>query len=110
MESEYNFKFTRRAAKDLDEILSYIAVKLSNPKAAKDFADSLQSAIDEACAFPESGSSVINEFLPIDNVRKKIISSYIMYYLPDDDVKEIRILRIVYGRRNLSEIIKEMNS
>ena len=110
MASEYSFKLTRRAARDLDEILSYIAVKLSNPTAAGDFADDLQKAIDEACTFPESGSAVINEFLPVDYVRKKIVSKYVMYYIPDAEKKEIQILRIVYGRRNLSEIIEKMNS
>lgn len=48
-----------------------------------DFVDKLKDNIDETRAFPESGSPVDNEFLQVENLRKKLIGNYIMYYLPD---------------------------
>ena len=69
----------------------------------------MQDTIEEARAFPESGSLVHNEFLQIENVRKKLVGNYIMYYLLDVGENIMYILRIVYGKRNLDEILKKLD-
>ena len=104
MASKFGYQLTKRAESDLDGIVSYMAVELANPQAASDFVDKLKDNIDEARAFPESGSLVNNEFLQVENLRKKLIGNYIMYYLPDMREKIIYILRIVYGKQNITEI------
>lgn len=104
MASKFGYQQTKRAESDLDGIVSYMAVELANPQAASDFVDKLKDNIDEARAFPESGSLVDNEFLQVENLRKKLIGNYIMYYLPDMREKIIYILRIVYGKQNITEI------
>ena len=109
MASKFGYRLTKRAESDLDGIVSYITVDLANPQAASDFVDKLQDTIEEARAFPESGSLVHNEFLQIENVRKKLVGNYIMYYLPDIGENIIYILRIVYGKRNLDEILKKLD-
>lgn len=109
MASKFGYRLTKRAESDLDGIVSYITVDLANPQAASDFVDKLQDTIEEARAFPKSGSLVHNEFLQIENVRKKLVGNYIMYYLLDIDENIIYILRIVYGKRNLDEILKKLD-
>lgn len=104
MASKFGYRLTKRAESDLDGIVSYIAVELSTPQTASDFVDKLKDNIDETRAFPESGSPVDNEFLQVENLRKKLIGNYIMYYLPDMREKIIYILRIVYGKQNITEI------
>ena len=104
MASKFGYRLTKRAESDLDGIVSYIAVELSTPQAASDFVDKLKDNIDETRAFPESGSPVDNEFLQVENLRKKLIGNYIMYYLPDMREKIIYILRIVYGKQTITEI------
>lgn len=104
MASKFGYQLTKRAESDLDGIVSYMTVELANPQAASDFVDKLKDNIDEARAFPESGSLVDNEFLQVENLRKKLIGNYIMYYLPDMREKIIYILRIVYGKQNITEI------
>ena len=93
----------------MDGIVSYISVQLANRQAADDFLDKLQAAINEASAFQESGAPVDNEFLPYKTIRRKTVGSYIMYYFPDMKAETIYILRIIYGRRNLDEILREMS-
>ena len=109
MASKFGYRLTKRAESDLDGIVSYIAVELVNPQAASDFVDKLQDNIEEAIVFPESGSLVDNEFLQVENARKKLVGNYIMYYLPDTEEKVIYILRIVYGKRNMDEILKKLD-
>lgn len=109
MESKWGYQLTQKADADLDDIVEYIAVELANPKAASDFVDKLQEVIEEARSFPNSGFPVVNEFVPNTEVRKKLAGNYIMYYLPDSAEKMIFVLRIVYGRRNMDEILRQMN-
>lgn len=109
MASKFGYRLTKRAESDLDGIVLYITVDLANPQAASDFVDKLQNTIEEARAFLESGSFVHNEFLQIENVRKKLVGNYIVYYLLDIGENIIYILRIVYGKRNLDEILKKLD-
>ncbi len=109
MASKFGYRLTKRAESDLDGIVLYITVDLANPQAASDFVDKLQNTIEEARAFLESGSLVHNEFLQIENMRKKLVGNYIVYYLLDIGENIIYILRIVYGKRNLDEILKKLD-
>ena len=110
MASKYRYQLTQNAVNDLDDIVNYIVHSLGNPQAASDFMDSLQKVIEKTCSFPESGPMVENEFLTNIGVRKKLVDNYIMYYLPDDDAEIIRVLRVVYGRRNMNQILKKLDS
>lgn len=104
----YRFKLTARAEADLDEILGYLAVQLKNPPAAANFLSQFQSSVREVCAYPESGAPVDNEFLPTLAIRKTTVNQYVVYYLPDRAAQAVYVLRVVYGRRNLEEILREM--
>ena len=50
-----------------------------------------------------------NAFLPNRTVRKKLVGSYMLYYFPDREDERIYILRVLYGRRNLDELRREMD-
>ena len=109
MESKYQYRLSQKAEADLDDIVSYIAVELSNPQAASDFVDKLEKVIDETRCFPNSGSHVSNEFLSNTAVRKQMIGNYIMYYLPVAEERMIYVVRIVYGKRNIDEILRQLD-
>lgn len=109
MESKFSYQFTQKADADLDAIVSYIALELSNSKAVADFVCKLQEVIEEVRVFPESGSPVVNEFMLNKEVRKKLVGNYIMYYLSDFSEKTIYILRIIYSSRNMDEILRQLD-
>ena len=110
MTSNYQYHFTKKAISDLDEILSYISVKLSNPDAASSFLKDVQTVIASICSLPKIGRIVDNEFLPNREIRKSLVGNYVLYYLPDTEEKSIYVLRILYGRRNLDELVREINN
>jgi plasmid stabilization system protein ParE len=56
--------------------------------------------------FPESGAPVDNEFLADKTVRKLSVDNYVIYYKAHYEEKVISIIRIVYAKRNLDEILK----
>jgi plasmid stabilization system protein ParE len=106
MEYSYSYRFTEKAAKDLDDILRYISVDLSNPIAAQNFGKRVFEKIDLVRSFPLSCERVSNEFLDDNSIFKMLVDNYIIYYKVHFDEKIISILRVVYGKRNLDEILK----
>ena len=75
MESKYTYQITHKAKADLDGIVSYIAIDLSNKEAAAKLLQMIQQAIESICSFPLSGAVLINDFLPNVNIRKKYCCS-----------------------------------
>ena len=55
--------------------------------------------------FLESYERVHNEYIKRDDVRKVMVGNYVVYYVYEAKKRLITILRIVYGARNLEEII-----
>jgi len=110
MISNDQYRFTKNAKSDLDEILSYISIELSNPDAAASFLKDLEAVIASICSVPKIGRIVDNEFLPNREIRKSLVGNYVLYYLPDIKEKRIYVLRILYGRRNLDELVREINN
>lgn len=109
MASKYQYRLSQKAADDLDGIVSYIASELSNPQAAADFLGRLEKVIDEIRSFPESGAPVNNEFLSNTKLRKKTVGSYLLYYLSVPEAETVYIVRIVYGKRNMEEILRQLD-
>ena len=108
MECKYSYCFTEKAEQDFDEILRYISVDLANPTAAQNLGRKMFEQIDMVRAFPDSGTPADNEFLSDKSVRKLSVDNYIIYYKAYYDEKMISVIRIVYGKRNLDEILKSM--
>lgn len=109
MASKYQYRLSQKAADDLDGIVSYIASELSNPQAAADFLSRLEKVIDEIRSFPESGAPVNNEFLSNTKLRKKTVGSYLLYYLSVPETETVYIVRIVYRKRNMEEILRQLD-
>ena len=106
----YNYSFTREAEKDFDEILHYMTDTLDNPSAASAFMEKMEKVISEIRHFPKCGSLVENEFITQKGIRKMPISNYLLYYRLNEIDECIHILRIIYGRRNMNNILNEMNA
>ena len=110
MTSNYQYNFTKKAETDLDEILSYISIELSNPDAAASFLKDLQAVLASICSVPKIGRIVDNEFLPNREIRKSLVGNYVLCYFPDINENSIYVLRILYGRRNLDELVRDINN
>ena len=104
--SKYDYWFAPKAESDLDELLAHIEHKLFNPKAALDFAIELFDKIDYYRVFPELGIKVDNEFVINKDLRKFFVGNYIAFYIPNKESRTIIIVRIVYGGRNVGEMLR----
>ena len=96
-------RFTDKAENDLDEILNYIWNKLRNFQAANDLFNEIFKTIHHIIAFPLSYPLLENEYVRNRNIRKAIINNYNLYHVIENNI--IVVLRIIYNKRDLSELI-----
>lgn len=101
-------KYSLVALKDLDGIINYISEGLSNQKAAKDLFNKFEASINDLALFPESSQVLENEYV-YKEIRKKIVDNYLILYTIDYDKNMIYIIRIIYAKMNITEIIKKLD-
>ena len=104
----FSYSFTDAAKADLNEILSYISKELANPKAALLFIDSIEKKISQLLEFPNSGSTVDNEFITAENIRKVPVNNYTLYYTTENNESAIVIIRIIYSKRSPEWIASQL--
>ena len=104
----FSYYFTQRARLDFDGILKYIAIDLSNPIAANKFFDDVVQAINLICEFPTMCPLYESHYIHLESIRYKRINNYLLFYDVDEVEKTVRILTIVYSKRNLKENLKDI--
>ena len=105
MSNKYTLKFTVEAGKDLDEIFSYITGNLSSPVAAVDLIDKIENESKRLISFPLSGAVPRDDTLVKKGYRMLIIDNFIAFYIVDEENKLVKIMRIVYGKRNYLKLL-----
>jgi toxin ParE1/3/4 len=91
------FRFSRRADLDLEEIALYIA--RDNPPRALSFAGEIRQHCHRLLIFPAAAR--LRPELG-EGVRISIFRNYVILYTVQDDVLEIQ--RIVHGARDLTDL------
>lgn len=100
---KYKLRFLPIFYKDLDSIVSYIAIKLNSPLTAKRFIDEVERAINNRLKAPkafEEYKSLKNRTNPYYRIKVK---NYLVFYVVIDDYMEVR--RLLYSRSDLTKEI-----
>lgn len=101
----YKVQISRDANADIDSVLSYLAVKLSNPDAARHLADELDHIYDQLSDHPRLFEQARDPMLCRRGYRKVVVGNYVLLYLIDDDRQLVTIVRLFYGRRDYPNYI-----
>ncbi len=100
----YRYSFTPLAVADIDDALDYISGVLLNPEAADNLYHSIQSEIvlirENPYAFPDCSYYAIED----SSIRHSVIGNYVLVFEVSEAAKEIRILRFLYGRRDIAHM------
>ena len=104
MALSFKIKYSKRFDNDISGIYEYIAYKLQNPHAATEQLNRIMSAVETVGVFPKihrvrGKDKKGNEFrlCPVDN--------YVIIYFFDDVKNIVNISRVLYAKRNITEII-----
>ena len=101
----YKLFVTELANQDLDHIISYIAVKLSNPKAAGDFLDEVTTCYSFLKSNPLMYAGCLNERLGKDGYRKAVIKNYVLVYKVDEESQTVSVMRFFYRAHDYTKLI-----
>lgn len=100
----YCVEYSQEALVDIKSIYTYISQILHAPLTARRQVNRIRKEIRDLEAFPtryvlvewEPWASMKMHRLPIDN--------YVVFYLVDEQAMAVKIVRIVYGGRNLEDL------
>jgi plasmid stabilization system protein ParE len=90
---------------DLDGIVNYITVRLSNPKAATDLADLYFEKLSNLSKGPRLYPLSNNYRLSVRGYRHFTFGSYIAYYTISEETRTANIVRIFYQKQNHPETL-----
>ncbi len=101
----YRTNYLPIAQQDLIDIATYIANNLHNPSAAERISTEIATFIDGLGQFPYSHPV----YIPIkplqQEYRKIVVHNYTIFYWVDEPEKSITIARILYARRDHTDLM-----
>ncbi len=101
----YTVEYLPIAKNDLVGITKYISNDLNNPLVAEKIAVEMVEKIEGLSLFPYR----IPVYLPIRKLKKEYrrlkIKNYIAFYYVDEQAKLVTVARVIYNRRNISQLL-----
>lgn len=104
-ENNYTIKFTPVAHNDLKEMYSYISQELFVENVAEDLLSRIETNILRLNFFPYSGSYPADAVLRHKGYRLIIIDNYIVFYIVDEQEKQVIIMRVLHGKQKYADFL-----
>jgi addiction module RelE/StbE family toxin len=101
---DYDVLFSEEAENDLECIIHYITDELRSPQAAGRFFTTVSRKLELIRDNPYIYPLHHLKQLQLNGYRFAVIGNYLMFYTIEEDQSRAYIIRIVYGKRNLSDI------
>jgi toxin ParE1/3/4 len=105
---KYTIVISDEAKNDLRQIYNYIAVDLSAPVNAKGQLSRLEENILALSEMPKRFPLYQNEPWNSLGMRYLAVNNYVVFYIPFEDIKTVKIMRILYSGRNVDSVLKNM--
>lgn len=102
MEQNYKILHSKDCERDLDDIENYITFNLCSPTVAEKLIDKLYNATFSLSDSPKRYKIYDIEPWRSRELRYFYMDNYVIFYLVDDDKKEVSVLRIIYKARDLN--------
>jgi addiction module RelE/StbE family toxin len=105
MTEMYQVRYAPAALEDLKSIYSYIALTLKAKQTAAKQVNRIRQTIRTFDTFPERYAQVDWEPWASLGMRKATVDHYVVFYQVSRDKKEVTVVRIFYGGRDIQHII-----
>lgn len=103
---EYKIIFSMKSKEDFVKISNYIKDTLSSPITAKEQSNRILSAIYSLKEFPMRFCLYENNEKKIQGLRVLPVDNYLIFYIPNEENNQVKIIRILYGKRNIENNLK----
>lgn len=101
----YKVTISREAQEDLRGIYAYIAFNLFSRQNALGQINRLEKAIRSLDIFPMRHQLVTFEPWKSRGLHVMPCDNFLVFYLPQEEKHEVIISRILYGKRNIIEVL-----
>lgn len=106
IDQPYAVRFTRHAARDLDDMFRYITYELDAEKAAKELMREVEDSIANLREFPFSAPQSKDDLLARKGYRALTVrKKYVVLYRVYEDRQQVIIHRIFYGKRDYTKLL-----
>ena len=101
----YNIEWTERARDDIMGITLYISIELQQPVAAKNLSHNIGNYVDLLSENPLMYKEFESEPWHSKGWRYFPVNNYLIFYEVVEEINTVRVLRIVYGARNIEHLL-----
>ena len=105
---EYKIKVTRQAKEHLAIVREYIATELKEPIVAKRMLELLKSEMMSLQTMPYRVKCIDEQPWGELGFRKIRVKNYYIYFLVDENRKEVQILAVIYVRRDQAKQLEQL--
>ncbi len=103
----WEIRYTETAKNDLKSIFAYISGVLLEPWIAADLYRDLTAAIRSLETMPYRFHLYDAEPWKGQGIRVLRLKNYLAFYQPDEATHTVRIIRVMYGGRDIDELLKQ---
>lgn len=104
---KFRIVYTKKALDDIDGIYNYISEVLNEPAIAKKLIKAILQSIRTLEENPNRHHLCDEEELRAQNIRLMPVKNYLVAYMPDTENKTVNIIRVFYGRRDISKQLND---
>lgn len=104
MSRTYRILYSPESLDDVRNIGAYIRDELGSPQAAKGLVSKIRDTIRNLSTMPLRHPVVGWEPWRSAGVRRVTVGNHTIFYLVDQDSREVRVLRVLYGRMDFEGI------
>ena len=105
---DWHVEIAAQAENDITEIYWYIAYTLLEPGIAWNQIERIRKNINKLSNMPERFPIIDEEPWKSRGVRRLIIDNYVAFYVLDAELNTVKVIRVLYARRNFIEILNTM--
>lgn len=98
---KYEIIYTETAKDDLKGIYRYISDRLVEPKTAKNLVEKIIEEIRSLAEMPQRYRRYEEEPWYSQGLRVLNVKNYLVFYLVDEKMASVTIVRVIYGGRDV---------
>ena len=99
--NEYKVLLYPKAYRDIEDIYAYIANEILEPEIAKRQINRIWDALSSLSTFPYSHQDRLVGRYASKGYKQFIVDNYLVIYRINEDDKEVRVVTVQYGKRNI---------
>lgn len=103
----YEVEISEQADTDLRGIYEYIAFTLLAPENASGQIDRLEEIILSLEQYPMRHRAYEKEPWHSRGLRVLPVDNYVVFYIPNEEMAVVTVIRVLYGGRNIDKELKE---